>query len=107
MVGFDEAAPPASEQAIWEVERELAEMATLYSPEGDADDDLRPGYLPIGEDDCGNLICLVVDDDPGAVYFWEHEIASADEAYTRLADSFEEFLGGLVSRADAYPEPPT
>jgi hypothetical protein len=78
----------------------VAEVADMYSPEGDADDELRPGFLPVGEDDGGNLILLVVGgEDRGAVYFWEHEIQPSDEAYTRLAGSFVEFLDRLDPRA--------
>jgi hypothetical protein len=33
------------------------------------------------------------------VYFWEHEIQPSDEAYTRLAGSFSEFLDGLEPRS--------
>jgi SMI1 / KNR4 family (SUKH-1) len=79
---------------------DVAEVADMYSPEGEADDELRPGFLPIGEDDGGNLILLVVDgEDRDAVYFWEHEIQPSEKAYTRLADSFSELLDGLESRS--------
>ncbi|MDP8942618.1 MAG: SMI1/KNR4 family protein [Actinomycetota bacterium] len=145
-VAFDEPAPPASPQAIEQVERsldivlpedyrrflrqqnggylepnaheqgrgvrvrylysadptgdehldDLESVAWLYSPEGEADDELDPGFLPIGEDDGGNLICLKVSgDDYGAVYFWEHEVLPESDAYTRIADSFEAFFAGL------------
>jgi cell wall assembly regulator SMI1 len=79
---------------------DVAEVAEMYSPEGDADDELRPGFLPVGEDDGGNLICLVLGGDGGgAVYFWEHEIQPQDVAYTRLANTFSEFLDRLERRS--------
>ncbi len=77
---------------------DLVSVAQLYGPEGEADDELRAGLLPIGEDEGGNLICLDVDgDDPGSVYFWEHEIEPQNEAYTRLADDVDALI--------AAPEP--
>jgi cell wall assembly regulator SMI1 len=78
---------------------DLESMAELYSPEGEADDELLPGFLPIGEDDGGNLILLdVKGDSPGSVHFWEHEMTPPEEAYTRLNDNFSEFWEALAPR---------
>lgn len=78
---------------------DLVSIASLYSPGGEADYVLRPGVLPIGEDDGGNLICLDVGaGDPGAVYFWEHEILPEDAAYTRLADDVDALIEALEPR---------
>jgi hypothetical protein len=78
---------------------ELESMAELYSPEGETDDELPPGFLPIGEDDGGNLILLEVNgESPGSVHFWEHELAPPQEAVTRLDDSFGEFWEALAPR---------
>ena len=83
---------------------DLESVARLYSPEGEADDELAPGFLPIGEDDGGNLICLkVAGEDYGAVYFWEHEVLPEGDAYARIADSFEAFFDGLRPAGEFGP----
>lgn len=50
-------------------------IASLYrGPEHQ----LNLGFLPIGEDDFGNLTCLKVGgEDYGAVYIWDHEEVGA------------------------------
>jgi hypothetical protein len=50
---------------------DLESIASLYrGPEHQ----LNLGFLPIGEDDFGNLTCLKVGgEDYGAVYIWDHE----------------------------------
>jgi SMI1-KNR4 cell-wall len=53
-------------------------------------------YLPIGEDDGGNLVCLkVAGQDRGSVWFWTHDAFANTDPFTRLADSFEEFFERL------------
>jgi len=75
---------------------DLDSIAELFSPEGEADDVLRPGFLVIGSDDTGNRLCLKVSgEDYGAVYFWDHELADSPEGYTRLTDTFTEFFEAL------------
>jgi len=49
--------------------------------------------LPIGRDPCGNLICLgYASKGAGQIWFYDHET----ESFTRLADSFSDFLGTLT-----------
>lgn len=75
---------------------DLESIAHLYSADGEVDDETLPGFLPIGEDDGSNLVCLkVTGEDYGAVYFWSHEMSEPEQAYTRIADSFEEFFDRL------------
>ena len=58
------------------------------------------GILPIGDDDGGNEICLVVtEQDYGSIWFWHHEL-SQNTGWPplnsdRLADSFAELYGSL------------
>jgi hypothetical protein len=80
---------------------DLVSIARQYSPEGEADDVIARDFLPIGEDEGGNLICLKIGgDDRGGVYFWDHEVLPEDEAYSRLADTFAEFLERLRPRSE-------
>jgi hypothetical protein len=75
---------------------DLDSIAELFSPEGEADDVLEPGFLVIGADGIGNRLCLKVSaDDYGAVYFWDHELADSPEGYTRLTDTFTDFFEAL------------
>jgi cell wall assembly regulator SMI1 len=77
---------------------DLESAASLYrGPEHQLD----PSFLPIGEDDFGNLTCLKVGgEDYGAVYIWDHEEADKDEAYTRVTDSFNEFFKRLRAKEE-------
>ena len=55
-------------------------------------DRLAPGLAPIGEDDCGNFVCLNLTN--GCVLFWDHELEGEDNTVV-VASSFEEFLLSL------------
>lgn len=80
---------------------ELEAIAYAYSPEGDADYELPSEFLPVGEDDFGNLICLNVGgDDSGAVYFWSHDTFVDENPFTRLTDSFAAFFEALRPQAE-------
>ncbi|MDT4329063.1 SMI1/KNR4 family protein [Methylomonas sp. MED-D] len=64
--------------------------------------DLIPGhYLPFGESPGGNVYCLSLkDEDYGAVYYWDHEMANYDgepweENMTKLSNALSEFIDGL------------
>jgi hypothetical protein len=75
---------------------DLVSAATFYSPDSPADPEIDPDYLPIGEDDGGNVVCLKVrGDDRGAVYFWTHDALEGTDPFDRLADSFDEFFEAL------------
>ena len=57
-------------------------------------------YIPIAEDDFGNLICISSDkSDYGCIYFWNHENESDEENYKEnmyfVAKSFNEFINNL------------
>jgi cell wall assembly regulator SMI1 len=62
--------------------------------------------LPIADDPFGNLICIsLAGKDCGAVYFWDHENEPDDgnqefRNIHLIADSFDEFLSGLVPPED-------
>ncbi len=72
----------------------LEEQARSYSPE--TDPRIRTGFLPIGEDGGGNIICLrAAGEDYSAVYFWTHDAAENDDAYERIADSWTDFWDAL------------
>ncbi len=72
----------------------LEEQARLYSPE--TDPRIRTGFLPIGENGLGDIICLrVAGEDCGAVYLWAHDAAENDDAYERVADSWTDFWDAL------------
>jgi len=43
--------------------------------------------IPIAEDSCGNYVWL--DQETGAIFFWDHEIDGVGE---KIAESFETFL---------------
>lgn len=82
-VEFAQSQPPA------------APAATFYS-RFPPDPEIDPEYLPIGEDDSGNVVCLKVrGDDRGAVYFWTHDAFEGTDPFKRLADSFDEFFEAL------------
>jgi SMI1 / KNR4 family (SUKH-1) len=75
---------------------DLVSAATFYSPRSPADPEIDPDYLPIGEDDGGNVVCLKVrGDDRGAVYLWTHDAFEGTNPFKRLADSFDEFFAAL------------
>jgi cell wall assembly regulator SMI1 len=75
---------------------DLVTAARFYSPESPSDPVIDPDYLPIGEDDGGNVVCLKVrGDDRGAVYLWAHDAFANTDPFKRLADSFEEFFEAL------------
>jgi SMI1 / KNR4 family (SUKH-1) len=75
---------------------DLVSAAEFYSPDSPSDPAIDPDYLPIGEDDGGNVIALKVrGDDRGAVYFWAHDAFANTNPFTRLADSFEDFFDRL------------
>lgn len=75
---------------------DLVSAATFYSPDSPSDPEIDPQYLPIGEDDGGNVICLKVrGEDRGAVYFWSHDAFANTDPLKRLTDSFEDFFEAL------------
>jgi cell wall assembly regulator SMI1 len=75
---------------------DLVTAATFYSPQSPSDAEIDPDYLPIGEDDGGNVICLKVrGDDRGATYFWAHDAFANTDPFKRLADSFGDFFEAL------------
>lgn len=76
---------------------DLESKAHEYSSEEPRNDHvLRPGFLPIGEDDGSNILLLSMSgDDSGAVYFYFHDVPEELGAYIRVADSFEEFFERL------------
>jgi SMI1 / KNR4 family (SUKH-1) len=75
---------------------DLVSAAAFYRPGSPADPEIDADYLPIGEDDGGNVICLKVrGDDGGAVYLWSHDAFENTNPFTRLADSFEAFFESL------------
>jgi cell wall assembly regulator SMI1 len=75
---------------------DLATAAGFYAPDSPSDPEIDPDYLPIGEDDGGNVICLKVrGEDRGAVYFWAHDAFAGTDPFTRLADGFAEFFERL------------
>jgi len=75
---------------------DLEGAARRYWPPSRPGDPIDPSFLPIGEEDLGNVICLKVGgEDYGAVYFWDHELAVSVGPYTHLADSFSEYFEGL------------
>lgn len=52
--------------------------------------------LPVADDPGGNQICISLGkDDLGAIYFWDHELEFEGSAATRIADSFDAFVGSL------------
>jgi len=60
------------------------------------------GFLPIGQDPGGNLICLDLGGDKG-VYFWDHEKEQdppTRENVAKIAGSFNEFLSTLEPDVD-------
>lgn len=81
--------------------RDLADYAQRYR------DRVPAGFLPIGYDPGGNLICLVVDGpDSGKLFFWDHE-READSgeqpSYDNLAfvaPDFDTFLASLTELPD-------
>jgi cell wall assembly regulator SMI1 len=53
-------------------------------------------YIPIAEDDLGNLICISGDEsDYGYIYFWDHEKEGEKENMYIIADSFNKFINNL------------
>ncbi len=62
---------------------------------------IPPEYLPVGNDDFGNLICLMLKgSDRGRVYFWDLDAYAAcdDEAtIVELAPNFDAFLATLFA----------
>jgi hypothetical protein len=75
---------------------DLVTAARFYAPDSPSDPEIDPDYLPIGEDDGDNVICLKVrGGDRGAVYFWTHDAFANVDPFERLADSFEEFFERL------------
>jgi hypothetical protein len=138
-VGFTAELPPASEEALVELEVRLgvelpddyrrflartgggeldgnflppeadASARYLYSPAPNDDDDIYDllsaarfyaeigrAYLPIGEDDGGNVVCLkVAGQDRGSVWFWTHDAFANTDPFKRLADSFDDFFDRL------------
>jgi cell wall assembly regulator SMI1 len=73
---------------------DIEEAAGSYFEDDELE--LRDGFVPIGEDDGGNLVLLHVNpgDDYGAVWFWGHDIPG-DDAYERVTDSFAAFFAAL------------
>jgi hypothetical protein len=64
---------------------DLETAARRYWPEGRPDDPIDPSFLPIGEEDAGNVICLKVrGEDYGAAYSWDHELAVSGGCTTPL-----------------------
>jgi SMI1-KNR4 cell-wall len=53
-------------------------------------------YLPIAFAEGGNYVCVkVTEPNRGAIFFWDHEIASPTRRLRPLAESLESFLGLL------------
>jgi hypothetical protein len=51
------------------------------------------GYLPIAFAEGGNYVCVkVTEPDRGAIYFWDHEIASPSRQLRQIAESLDRFL---------------
>jgi len=69
------------------------------------EEDLPPGFIPIGFDPGGNALLLDLSSTPAAVYYWDSarhfQQSSDDENTYRVASSFLDFLEGLVDDAGA------
>jgi hypothetical protein len=56
-------------------------------------------FLPISEDDGGNLICLsLYGEDCGSIWYWDHEAEHSPPDYRncyKVANSFQELLDGM------------
>ena len=60
---------------------------------------ISKNYFPVGEDSCGNLICIYLEKkNRGAVYFVDHELFSGSPI--RVNDTFEEFIHNLGHNED-------
>lgn len=71
------------------------------------EDRLPIGFVPIGCDPGGNVICIGTDEEfTGRIYFWDHEEESEDpddmSNVHLIADSFSEFLDQLYGDSCDY-----
>lgn len=66
------------------------------------DERLAADLVPIAEDSFGNLICVSTTRDPGAIYWWDHELD--EPSGQRLADDITEFLDDLDPFEDDVPD---
>jgi SMI1 / KNR4 family (SUKH-1) len=83
---------PNDEEHIFD----LLSAAEFYSPASPSDPSIDPDYLPTGEDDGDNVICLKVrGEDSGAVYLWAHDAFANTDPFERVADSFGDFFERL------------
>jgi len=60
---------------------------------------LADNYIPIAEDDFGNLMCISCNDsNKGQIYFWNHEgeDESSESNLYFIASSFDEFVENLT-----------
>jgi len=76
-----------------------ADGVNLYSAYEDQQEDVPPGFVPIGEDPGGNLLLLATTgDNVGAVYFWDRIGFLAERTGKRLfwiSGNFDDFLRSL------------
>jgi len=66
-------------------------------------DRIPSGLIPIGCDPFGNQILLGVNEQAGAVFFWDHELGSEEptwENVSKVASSFQEFLNMFNGRPE-------
>lgn len=74
----------------------VSALHRLYLPDVDLSYQLRTGFLPVGEDEGGNLVCLkAVGEDSGSVWLWSHDAALDEDPFERLSESFGEFFSSL------------
>ena len=68
-------------------------------------DRMPSGFLPIGCEDGGNIICMkCVQPELGAIYYWDHDDESAVVSFKnmyKISESLDEFLSNLTSEFDA------
>ena len=71
-----------------------------------SDGRLPSGYIPIGDAEGGNLVCLSIGaDDYGSVWFWDHEFEVPTESLVLLARTFDQFLDDLGPPAESADMP--
>ena len=76
----------------------------VYSPDFDLPDMLEKGLFPIAEDSYGDTILMDIRDNPGTVFFADHEEEDEEEEgmpkLRKLTDTFSKFVKRCKSDTD-------
>jgi len=63
---------------------------------------MHDNLIPIGSDSFGNMFCISVGNDYGAIYFWDHEKAhrEKEEATKKISNTFDDFTSSTVAEVE-------